>query len=206
MCPPMRRLQTLNPFRPLVFVLVIILILTVRNRNGASRDTMTAQESQSTGAALANLDVRIRQTSSSPPTLAFSVTNNHDTPLTILRWNTPLDPLAIRLGLVSITPEGKSEPIELPTIMLRRVMPPPQDALVTLQPGERREEEVVLKEPIVPLDQLGKTARVAIKGKWGTVWPTTADKLSKENIEKLQFGDGVLTGEFDSEAVDVVIG
>ncbi|GJC83405.1 putative secreted protein ARB_00926 [Colletotrichum liriopes] len=166
---------------------------------------MTEQENQSTGAALANLAVRIRQTSSSPPTLALSVTNNHDAPLTILRWKTPLDPLAIQMGLVSITPEGNSEPLELPTIELRRVMPPPQDDLVTLQPGERREQEVVLKEPIVPLDQLGKTARVAVKGKWQTVWPTTADKLSKETIEKLQFGDGVLTGEFESEAVDVII-
>ncbi|KAK2057237.1 hypothetical protein LY76DRAFT_594374 [Colletotrichum caudatum] len=199
--------QARNLFRPLIFVvLVTILILTAGNRNGAPRDTMTTQESQSTGAALANLAVRIRQTSTSPPTLALSVTNNHGIPLTILRWKTPLDPLAIQLGLVYITPEGGSEPIELPTIELRRVMPPPQDALVTLQPGEREEQEVVLKEPIVPLDQLGKTARVAVKGKWGTVWPTTADNLSQENIEKLQFGDGVLTGDFESEAIDLVIG
>ncbi|KAK1985234.1 hypothetical protein LZ30DRAFT_584555 [Colletotrichum cereale] len=167
---------------------------------------MATQESHSTGAALANLAVRIRQTSSSPPTLALSVTNKHDAPLTILRWKTPLDPLAIQLGLVSITPEGNSKPMELPTIELRRLMPPPQDDLVTLQPGEHREQEVVLREPIVPLGQLGKTARVAVKGKWGTVWPTTADNLSQETIEKLQFGDGVLTGEFESEAVDLVIG
>ncbi|KZL79539.1 hypothetical protein CI238_05809 [Colletotrichum incanum] len=201
----MSSLQARNLFRPIVFVVVIILILTSWNRNGAPQDTMAEQENQPTGAALANLAVRIRQTSSSPPTLALSVTNNHDAPLTILRWKTPLDPLAIQMGLVSITPEGKSEPLEFPTIELRRVMPPPQDDLITLQPGERREQEVVLKEPIVPLDQLGKTARVAVKGKWQTVWPTTADKLSKETIEKLQFGDGVLTGEFESEAVDIVI-
>ncbi|GKT62924.1 hypothetical protein ColTof4_05480 [Colletotrichum tofieldiae] len=201
----MSNLQARNLFRPIVFVVVIILVLASWNRNGAPRDTMTEQENQSTGAALANLAVRIRQISSSPPTLALSVTNHHDAPLTILRWKTPLDPLAIQMGLVSITPEGKSEALELPTIELRRVMPPPPDDLVTLQPGERREQEVVLKEPIVPLDQLGKTARVAVKGKWQTVWPTTADKLSKETIEKLQFGDGVLTGEFESEAIDVII-
>ncbi|KAK2014624.1 hypothetical protein LZ32DRAFT_657180 [Colletotrichum eremochloae] len=204
----MSSVQARNLFRPLTFVVVIItiiLLLTSGDRNGAPRDTMTTQESQSTGAALANLAVRIRQTSSSPPTLALSVTNYHEVPLTILRWKTPLDPLAIQLGLVSITPEGKSEPIELPTIELRRVMPPPQNDLVTLQPGESREQEVVLKEPIVPLDQLGKTARVVVKGNWGTVWPTTVDKLSKETIEKLQFGEGVLTGEFESQAADLVL-
>lgn len=155
--------------------------------------------------ALSHLSVRIRQTSSSPPTLALSVTNNHDAPLTILRWNTPLDPLAIQVGLLSITPEGKDEPLEFPTIQLRRVMPPPQQDIVTLQPGERKEQELVLKEPIVPLDQLGKGGRVAVKGKWQTVWPTTADKLTKETIEKLQFGDGVLTGEFESETIDFAI-
>ncbi|TQN71543.1 putative secreted protein [Colletotrichum shisoi] len=201
----MSNLPVRNLYRPVVFVVVVILILTSWNRNGAYRDTMAQQQNHPAGAVLSNLAVRIRQASTSPPTLALSVTNNHDAPLTILRWKTPLDPLAIQLGVLSITPEGKSEPLELPTVELRRIMPPPPQDLVTLQPGERREQEVVLKEPIVPLDQLGKTARVAVKGKWQTVWPTTADKLSQETLEKLQFGDGVLTGEFESEAVDVTI-
>ncbi|WQF84296.1 hypothetical protein CDEST_09310 [Colletotrichum destructivum] len=201
----MSNLPVRNLYRPVVFVVVVILILTSWNRNGAHRDTMAQQRNHPAGAVLSNLAVRIRQASTSPPTLALSVTNNHDAPLTILRWKTPLDPLAIQLGVLSITPEGKSEPLELPTVELRRIMPPPPQDLVTLQPGERREQEVVLKEPIVSLDQLGKTARVAVKGKWQTVWPTTADKLSQETLEKLQFGDGVLTGEFESEAVDVTI-
>lgn len=201
----MSNLTVRNLYRPIVFVVVIILILTSWNRNGAHRDTMAQQQNHPAGAVLSNLAVRIRQASTSPPTLALEVTNNHDAPLTILRWKTPLDPLAIQLGVLSITPEGKSEPLELPTVELRRIMPPPPQDLITLQPGERREQEVVMKEPIVPLDQLGKTARVAVKGKWQTVWPTTADKLSQETLEKLQFGDGVLTGEFESEAVDVTI-
>ncbi|GKT89089.1 LOW QUALITY PROTEIN: hypothetical protein Ct61P_06939 [Colletotrichum tofieldiae] len=199
----MSNLQARNLFRPIVFVVVIILVLASWNRNGAPRDTMTEQENQSTGAALANLAVRIHiLLSSHAGALGDKPSRRpaHHSPL-----ENPLDPLAIQMGLVSITPEGKSEALELPTIELRRVMPPPPDDLVTLQPGERREQEVVLKEPIVPLDQLGKTARVAVKGKWQTVWPTTADKLSKETIEKLQFGDGVLTGEFESEAIDVII-
>ncbi|EXF85064.1 hypothetical protein CFIO01_09630 [Colletotrichum fioriniae PJ7] len=156
-----------------------------------------AQENQHAG-ALSKLALRIRQTSENPPTLSFSVENKHDAPLTILRWNTPLDPLAIQVGLVSITPEGKSEPIEVHTVQLRRIMPPRPEDLVTLQPGESQEQEIVLKEPIVALDSLGKTARVAVKGKWQVVWPTTADKLSQATLEKLQFGEGVLTGEFES--------
>ncbi|KAG7059472.1 putative secreted protein [Colletotrichum scovillei] len=156
-----------------------------------------AEENQHAG-ALSKLALRIRQTSEKPPTLSFSVENKHDAPLTILRWNTPLDPLAIQVGLVSITPEGKSEPIEVHTVQLRRIMPPRPEDLVTLQPGESQEQEIVLKEPIVALDSLGKTARVAVKGKWQVVWPTTADKLSQATLEKLQFGEGVLTGEFES--------
>lgn len=200
----MSNLQARSLFRPIVLIVALIFVLSTWNRSGSSRDTM-AEENQHAG-ALSKLALRIRQTSEKPPSLSFSVENKHDAPLTILRWNTPLDPLAIQVGLVSITPEGKSEPIEVHTVQLRRIMPPRPEDLVTLQPGESQEQEIILKEPIVALDSLGKTARVAVKGKWQVVWPTTADKLSQATLEKLQFGEGVLTGEFESETIDVTIG
>ncbi|OLN87407.1 putative secreted protein [Colletotrichum chlorophyti] len=198
--------QARSLFRPVIFIIVVALILTSWNRNGSSRDTMSQdREPTNPGDILTKLSIRIRQSSTSPPTLALSVTNNHDAPLTILRWNSPLDPLALQLGVLSITPEGRDEPLELHTIQLRRMMPPPEEDFVTLQPGERSENEVVLRDSIVPYDELGKTARVAAKGTWRTVWPTTADKLTQETISKFQFGDGALSGEFESEAIDVTI-
>ncbi|KAL0938307.1 uncharacterized protein CTRU02_204917 [Colletotrichum truncatum] len=166
---------------------------------------MSHEESTQHAEGLSRLTVRIRQSSTSPPTLALSVTNDHTFPLTILRWNTPLDPLALQLGVLSVTPEGKDAPLELDTIALRRVMPPPAEDLITLQPGDSKEQEIILRETMLPFDKLGKTPRVAAKGKWQTVWPTTAEKLSQETIEKLQFGEGVLTGEFATEAIEVTI-
>ncbi|KAF6844607.1 hypothetical protein CMUS01_00897 [Colletotrichum musicola] len=190
---------------PIILSIVIFLVLASWT-HGSSRDTTMSQESSSQPAvALSKLAIRIRQTQTSPPTLALSVTNDNTSPLTILRWGTPLDPMALQLGVLSVTPEGKDAPLELPTIALRRVMPPRDEDKVTLHPGESRENEVVLRETMLPFEELGKTARVAAKGNWQAVWPTTADRLSTELVEKLQFGEGVLTGEFETEAVEITI-
>ncbi|KAF9870634.1 hypothetical protein CkaCkLH20_11940 [Colletotrichum karsti] len=192
-------------FRPVLIVVVVLLILFFHT-HGSSRDASTmSQEPTHDAGALSKLTVRIRQSSTSPPTLTLSVTNDHTSPLTILRWNTPLDPVALAVGVLSVTPEGEDTPLELDLIALKRLMPPPEDDIVTLHPGESREQEVVLREPALPFDKLGKKPRIAAKGKWQTVWPTTADKLSKETIEKLQFGDGVLSGDFETEAIEVTL-
>lgn len=190
-------------FRPVLLIIVILLVLFFRS-HGSSRDAVTmSQETTQDATALSKLKVRIHQTSTSPPTVTLSVTNDHTSPLTVLRWNTPLDPLALAVGVLSVTPEGEDAPLELDLIALRRLMPPPADDIVTIQPGESREQEVVLRETALPFDRLGKTPRVAAKGKWQVVWPTTADKLSEETLEKLQFGDGVLSGDFETEAIEV---
>ncbi|KAG7148602.1 hypothetical protein HYQ46_002530 [Verticillium longisporum] len=86
-------------------------------------------------------------------------------------------------------------------------MPPEPDNLVTLQPGESRGQDLVLKEPAVPVGELGGKASIYIKGSWSSVWPTTADKLTPEELEKLQFGDSVLSGgEFKSDVIEVTVG
>ncbi|TEA14274.1 putative secreted protein [Colletotrichum sidae] len=163
-----------------------------------------ANPNQSSG-ALSNLNIRIRQPSTSPPTVALSVTNDHTSPITLLRWNSPLDPLVLQLGILTVTPEGEDTPLHIDAIQLRRLMPPPDNDIVTLLPGESSEQEVILRETILPFDKLGKTPRVAVKGRWHAVWPTTRDQISQETIEKLGFGEGALTGEFESEAVAVAL-
>ncbi|XDG03587.1 hypothetical protein ABKA04_003202 [Annulohypoxylon sp. FPYF3050] len=63
---------------------------------------------------ISKLKVSVRQVSgsgSSPAKLALAVTNAHDGAVTILSWNTPLDPLALQLGVVSFfTLSAASEP------------------------------------------------------------------------------------------------
>lgn len=155
---------------------------------------------------LAKLAIDLKQTDSSPPTIAVTVTNNHDTVLTLLNWESPLDPAAVALGVFKIVPEGASAPLDLPTIAFRRVMPPPPENLITLKPGASTTETVSFVEPAVPVDQLGRKARVFCEGTWAAVWPGfTADELTPEILEKLQFGDNVVTGPFKSDTIDLVV-
>ncbi|KAI8300922.1 hypothetical protein K4K61_009374 [Colletotrichum sp. SAR11_59] len=191
-------------FRPIVFILIVLFLVLTYN-HGSSRDTQSNMSEETKNNALSKLSIRIRQSSTSPPTVTFSVTNDHNAPLTILRWATPLDPLALQLGVLSVTPDGADAPLEIDTIALKRVMPPRDEDMVTLQPGDTTENEVILRETVLPFDRLGKKPRVAAKGTWQTVWPTTVDKLSKDTLMKLQFGDGVLSGEFETEAIEVTV-
>ncbi len=82
------------------------------------------------------LAIALHQTSGSPATVRATVTNNNDHPVTVLTYQSPLDPAALALGLLSITPSGASQPLELPTIKMSRQWPPPGDALVSLDAGE----------------------------------------------------------------------
>ncbi|KAG7128187.1 putative secreted protein like [Verticillium longisporum] len=207
-----------NPFRAAIIVFTFVAAITLwRYSSGSPTSTTTASRtapdspamaaSKDHADALSKLAVDIRQTATSPPTLAVKVINNYDSPLTILTWESPLDPAAIALGLLSITPAGADKPLDLPIVQFRRVMPPEPDNLVTLQPGESRGQDLVLKEPAVPVGELGGKASIYIKGSWSSVWPTTADKLTPEELEKLQFGDSVLSGgEFKSDVIEVTVG
>lgn len=61
--------------------------------------------------------------------------------------------------------------------MIKRAMPPPEDALVTLGPGEEKSQEVVLREPIVDGDKLKELAE---EGKVGVRVVCGKDKEEEE--------------------------
>ncbi|EKG20508.1 hypothetical protein MPH_02231 [Macrophomina phaseolina MS6] len=154
---------------------------------------------------LSHLHISLSQTASSPPTLSLAVTNTHpSSPLTLLTWNTPLDPLALQLGLLEVRAAGAHEPLPLATIKVSRKLPPGADSLVTLAPGESRAQEVVLREPIVPLKRAegGKVAVVA-RGVWRAVW-MGAD-VSEDAVARMGEGEAVLSGEWETESVVVEV-
>ncbi|WYZ36949.1 hypothetical protein EsH8_II_000455 [Colletotrichum jinshuiense] len=157
---------------------------------------------------LTNLELSVSQSVSSPPSVTVSVKNTHpDTPVTIVKWNSPLDPIVLGLGQVSITPAGASEPIHIDAIKVGRKMPPGPESLVTLQPGESAENVVELREPRVPEDvwKAGK-AKVALKGRWMAVWPglTTEELLQKpEKLQSIGAGPGSLQGDWETETIEV---
>jgi hypothetical protein len=157
-----------------------------------------------------NLEISISQASASSaaPSLSISVKNTHpSTPVTLLKWDSPLDPLALQLGLISVTPAGASAPVDMPIINVRRAMPPGTDSLVVLQPGESVSSVVDLRDSFVPGETWDKgKAKVGMKGQWGAVWPgLTKDDLlaDPEKLSALGGGDGALTGEWESPTISV---
>lgn len=167
----------------------------------------TMSDGQKHQGALAQVSLSIKQTATSPPTISVTVTNNYDTVMTLLNWNSPLDPAAVALGVFSFTPEGASAPVEYPTIAFRRVTPPPPENLITLKPGESRSADVVFQEPPVPLSELGSKAKLQCSGTWSSAWPGyTAAELTPEVLDKLQFGDEAVSGPFECDALELVIG
>ncbi|KAL0931575.1 uncharacterized protein CTRU02_214310 [Colletotrichum truncatum] len=157
---------------------------------------------------LANLQLSLSQSASRSPSITVSVKNTHsDTPVTILKWNSPLDPAALGLGQVSILPAGSSEPIHNDAIKISRIMPPGAESLITLRPGESAENTVELREPRVPdgIWKQGK-AKVTMRGRWMAVWPglTTEDLLQHpEKLQGVGAGEGSLIGNWETETIEV---
>jgi hypothetical protein len=165
---------------------------------------------------LSNLHVSLSAPAppTSPPSFTVSLTNTSPNPLTILTWASPLDPLLIQLGLVTITPSGAPSPLDIPVVMLKRRMPPSPDALVTLEPGETVTRKVEIGERFVGEEELrgdGKgRLRVQVQGEWQAVWvgKRKEDVVGSESLDALGRGgeEGeVLRGAFGSEVLEMEV-
>ncbi|KAL1848899.1 hypothetical protein Daus18300_013458 [Diaporthe australafricana] len=155
---------------------------------------------------LSQLQISLSQASKSPLAVSMKVTNNSPKPVTILTWESPLDELALALGLLSITPSDASEPLEIPTIMVSRKMPPDDKSLMSLAPGESRENQVEIREVHVPREKLkGKKSAVQIKGRWMAVWPKPRGEVSDEAIEKMSHGGGAVAGTYTSDSIEIEV-
>lgn len=168
----------------------------------------------STDATLTDLDLTVSQVKrAGPPSLLITLNNtNPKVPITILTWNSPLDALLVQLGLVLITPPGSSTPLGIPTIMVKRRMPPPEDNLITLGPGEEVSRTVEIGERFVTPEQWqgegrGGRAKIQLKGRWTAVWPglTKQELVGTERLKTLGYGgeDGALSGEYESETLEI---
>lgn len=156
---------------------------------------------------LPNLIISVRLVSSDPPTLGLTVKNDNSVPVTIFTWDSPLDPLALSLGVLSVTPSGSSTKLHIPEIKVSRKFPPGEEALVELGPGQTsKENELVLKEMLGGKElrerQVEK-ASVQCKGEWRAVWATTRKELDQESIERMGTDEKAATGEFQSDAFEL---
>lgn len=171
---------------------------TTGTADGAVARAHFASLRMTDGAVAEALNVSIRQTSTSPPKVTLAVTNTMDKVVTVLKWDSPLDPLVLQLGHLSITPAGAAAPLVLPKVQVRRKMPPGPDALITIQPGATSENEVELREAIVSLEKLSGGADVSCNGTWAGIWASEAADISQESLTDIGTGEGVFKGKYQS--------
>lgn len=152
---------------------------------------------------IAGLRVAIKQTSTSPLTITSTVVNNNEHAVTFLVYNSPLDTAAPSIGLLAITPDGASEPLDLPRLKIQRQWPPSPDSLIQLKPGASQTAEIVLKDFIT--SKLGKKASVTLNGRWDMVWNKEKDDITSEMMEKaqLQVDPDTFSGNFASENLEI---
>ncbi|KAJ3570866.1 hypothetical protein NPX13_g5583 [Xylaria arbuscula] len=186
-----------------IFIVLIVLWTSWPSFDSGSFASQDERVDDMSGQILSELKVSVRQASSSPPKLTIGVTNTHSSQVTIFTWDSPLDPLSVQLGLLSFTPEGQDSPVDIPTIQVRRLMPPKDDAYVTIEPGQTEEREVLLKKPMVPLDQLQGKVKVVCKGQWKSVWAAKKEDISAESLKKGGADEAALKGSFESDEVEI---
>ncbi|KAL7898075.1 hypothetical protein HDV63DRAFT_375222 [Trichoderma sp. SZMC 28014] len=131
---------------------------------------------------IAGLRVAIEQTSSSPLTITSTVFNNNEHTVTFLVYNSPLDTAAPSIGLLTITPDGASKPLDLPKLQIQRQWPPSSESLIQLEPGASQTAEILLKEFIV--SKVAGKASVMLKGRWEMVWNKQKDDFTAEMLEQ----------------------
>ncbi|KAK5993659.1 hypothetical protein PT974_07094 [Cladobotryum mycophilum] len=150
------------------------------------------------------LAISLQQASSSPPTITAIVTNKNSHPVTFAAYQSPFDSSIVQLGITSITPDGASAPIEYPTIMFGRMWPPPDQSIITIAPSASMKKDIVLKDPPVPLEELGKKATVVLQGRWMGVWAKAKEDVSKDdwagNTDEESF-----SGEYTSDTLEITI-
>ncbi|KAL2852090.1 hypothetical protein BJY01DRAFT_208468 [Aspergillus pseudoustus] len=132
-----------------------------------------------------------------PVFVKASVSNTAKSPLTLLKWGSPLDPRANILGVFTIIDTETHEPVTIDEIKFRRILPPPLEDFVQIAPGEDVEVSVTI--PRAPL-VAGRRYTIQAKGWWQAVWEVPLVDVPIRDLEELT---GALRGEFKSNIVSI---
>ncbi|KAG6007134.1 hypothetical protein E4U21_006318 [Claviceps maximensis] len=180
--------------------------LTTTQDDVASRVRMTGRSISRFSNPVRNLEVSLEGMSLSPLVIRAVVTNLNCFPVTVVSYDSPLDTLAFKLGLLSVTPRGSSSPLPLPVIEVRRIWPPPADALVTIAPGQSVVNEIVLSGPTFEekLLDLVSSASVTLIGRWEAVWIKDKGSIHQIALGSLDPDPDVYNGPFVSNSLDIM--
>lgn len=153
-------------------------------------------------ASTSDLAIQLFQTSRSPATILVKVKNHSSSQtLTVLTWDSPLDPQAVPLGIVQVTSSETGEKAAAATALLSRLLPPPRDALVELRPGGEASNEVQIRSPAVELKR-GTKYDVRLSGSWKAIWKSAKDAVTANDLDEMS-GGAAVTGPFQSEGISI---
>ena len=131
--------------------------------------------------------------------ITVSIHNAASSPVTVLKWGTPLDPRAGVLGVFEVCKTGSGQILAPETIKISRKLPPSAEDLVEIAAGQRLDRTVTL--PGLHLET-GHEYSVQARGIWHAIWEKPLADVTASQLE--DFG-GAERGSFESNLAIVDI-
>ncbi|KAF1981614.1 hypothetical protein K402DRAFT_398372 [Aulographum hederae CBS 113979] len=182
-------------------VVTFVIVVVIYNYSGGGIDLVKMAKLTEGKTTVSYLQVEIKQTLHSPPTITATITNDHPTDtLTILRWDTPLDPQALALGIFQVTDTATGQPVHSVNLMINRLLPASEDDLIELAPGSEQTAEFILKPPYIDL-QAGRHYKIRVKGEWKAIWGIKKDDIAQKALEELGGHEDAITGSYESDSI-----
>ncbi|KAI5367962.1 hypothetical protein Slin15195_G030960 [Septoria linicola] len=151
--------------------------------------------------AASGLRIGLEAVSNSRVKITLSNSNSDHT-LTLLRWDTPLDPRALDTGVLVLTDRDSGKVIPSPGLKLNRKLPPTREDFVEIAPSSKVSEERELKGPWLP--SAGQRVSVHVEGEWKALWSKSTAAVKQEALDALD-GDGCYRAAFRSDAIELEI-
>lgn len=102
--------------------------------------------------------------------------------VTILIWDSPLDPKASALGVFQVREVGSGRVISGDAVKFARKLPAGREAYIEIEARQQTETWVTL--PPLPL-KAGKKYAVQTNGEWKGLWPQKIDVIGQDALDSL---------------------
>jgi len=188
-----------------IFATVSVLLYT--NRNTVPVFTMTSSEfseNPEIPLKITLTHVSSSKSESNSPSVTLKVTIDNTSPdktVSFLRWSTPFDTRAVPMGIFVFTSVSDGQVAQCLNLKLKRRLPPSgvfsAEDTIRIEAGGKSEMEVEVKAPEVILEERTRYS-VRAEGHWMHVRYGEDQELRTDE-------DGVMRGDFASEAVEVEV-
>lgn len=131
--------------------------------------------------------------------LQISIHNLTNTPITVLRWNTPLDPRASLLDVFEVCDTTAGHALTADTIKMSRKLPASVDDLVEIDAGETMKCDATLTGLYF---QTGHEYSVRARGIWMAIWLQPLVDVTASQLKGLF---GAESGRFESNVAVVEV-